>query len=683
MQFTNWVEKVDSEWGIPRHANHQSLPAYQAFWHFSGDVLTSISTIVCGIISSIFLYVTMNLLEVSFGVRLFFYMGIVAVLLIGCAEAAAVQIPYMRVFQLTTYGSARWADIKDLKDNLVRKIGSTIPAGWIVLGKFRGKYNLVLPVEQWLRHIVIFGVSGSGKSKTFLMWFLRYVLRGGSFVAIDPKPELYPQTAHYAKRVFRLDLKDPSYSDRWNFVPRCKDDPEFAHAMAGMMIGLEKQQQSKADPFWGEAEHVACTAILMFLGTIIEHPTPPMVYEYVCLRDDEGFATDMSNCEHRPVRMAWRAFLKAPRQTQGSVMIGLSNKLHPFSLENVQAVCAPLTEKDRMAGAQDIDFATLREPGTGIYIVIPEGAATRYKTVLATFIGQAVMFLRDSDKGGTKSPTMFLIDEAYNVPVSDIKQISGVGRERGMGLCLCYQNVAQVHDQHGRDGGNAILETLVNKLFLPGLNDSTAKYASDMLGKTTTLSRTTVDAPGKKYDNVRASETGRALRDPTEFRTMPKHKQAILITDTAPPIKFAFPPIAIEKNVAVAPLFGKPTVVTFEEAEKASLEQRRKGAKKGGQTTPADAGNGAKSKGARDHSEATGGAGKETKDPRDREWISQPPLWDKHIIEEETHDALDEVADKVREPRVIKKTIGDNGERSREDAILNHGREAGADAAAA
>lgn len=698
MAFNNWVEKLDSVWGIPRHANHQSLPAYQAFWHYSGDVMTSISTVVCGVISAIFIWETANLLEVSFEVRLFFYMGMVAVLLIGGAEAAAIQIPYLRIFQLTTYGSARWAEIRDLKDNLVRKIGSIIPAGWIVIGRFKRKYHLVLPVDQWLRHIIIFGPPGAGKSKTFFMWFLRYVLRGGCVVAIDPKPELYQQTAQYARRVFRLDLKDPAYSDRWNFVPRCTNDPEFAHAMAAMMIGIEHSQQTKADPFWGEAEHVACTAILMFLGTIVDYPTPPMVYEYVCLRDDDGFAADMSNCENHNVKLAWRAFLKAPKQTQGSVMIGLSNKLHPFFLENVQAVCAPLTDKDRMAGAQEIDFAALREPGTAIYIVIPEGAATRYKTILATFTGQAVMYLRDSDRGGIKTPTMFLIDEAYNVPVAEIKQISGVGRERGIGLCLCYHNIAQVHDQYGRDGGNAILETLVNKIFLPGLNDSTGKYASEMLGKTTTLSRTTVDAPGKKYDNVRASETARALRDASEFRTMPKHTQAILVTDTAPPIKFAYPKIALEKNEAVAPVFGKPQIVTFEEAERKSMERRRKAGKSPAADAAVEAGgsknNGRREKAspARDASVAergtvagggtAEGAASAKQQPRTREWSEQSHLWNKHIINEETHDALDAIGDKVREPRIIKKTVGEPSEHNHEDLILNRGRDVHAGASA-
>lgn len=695
MAFSNFVEKLDSTWGIPRHANQQSLPAFQAFWHFSGDVMVAVSTVLCGFASAALLWVTALLLEVSFIPRLFFIMGMLFVVIIGFAEAAAVRLPYMRVYQLTTYGSARWATEQDLLSHgFLRRVGDALEPGWIVLGRFKRKFHIVLSPDEWLRHLVFIGPTGSGKSKTFFMWLLRYVARGGSAVIVDPKPELYQQTAQHFDRVFRLDLKDPEYSDRWNFVPRCKEDPEFAHAMAAMMIGLEHTQKTNQDPFWGTAEHVACTAILMFLGTITKTPTPPMVYEYTSLRDDEGFAEDMSNCENYNVKLAWRAFLKAPKQTQGSVMIGLANKLHPFFLENVQAVCSPVTEKDREAGVQEIDFAALQQPGTAIYIVIPEGAAIRYKSVLATFIGQGVLHLRDSDDvkgrsvGKKRTPVMFLIDEAYNIPVTEIKSVSGVGRERGIGLCLGYQNVSQFYEQYGKDGANAILETLVTKIFLPGLNDVTAQYASRLLGQTTTLSHTTVDAPGSKYDNQRASETGRALRDPNEIRQMPKYTQALIVTDTVPPIKCAFPDIAVGKDVAHPQYYGPPTIISFEQAEREYLEQRKRELEAARETEKGEEGKATNRTGAAGGrlGAKTNAGGKANQAGRSRAADlernqGQGDLWSRSVIKEETHDALDHTARKVT---VLKKTLpapqgrepaeSKNHESYDEDVILNRGR---------
>src|SRR5215213_9285395 len=555
----SWIEKMDkfdAVWQLKRPANFQHLLPYQAVIRWSEDGITIVTIVVCSLLSSFFLFLTAHFLELRFLFDLLFLALAICVVGVAFAEVGTVLFPYTRINQLTTYGTARWADANDLrKHNMLVHKNDPLPPGWIVMGRFKRKYLAVLPPWEWLRHLVIYGITGSGKTATFFMWWLRQVGRGASAVVIDPKGELYRQTAHHFKRVFRLDLSDPSRSDYWNFVPKCAGNPEFAHTMAAMMIGLEHSKRTNQDPFWGTAEHVACTAILMYLATVVDTPTPPMVYEYAALRDDEGFAADMANSENYYVKLAWRAFQKAPKPTQGSVMIGLCNKLYPFFMEHARLVTTPLGQKQIEAGAQEIDFLGLQEPGTAIFIVIPEGDASRYKDVLATFVGQGVYELRADDETEKKTPVLFLIEEAYNIPVAEIKQVSGVGRGRGIGLCLCYQNYSQPLDLYGRD-------------------EVTAEYASKMLGPTTTLSRTDVDAPGKKYDNRRASETGRPLRFPAEIRQMTKHTEAYVITDTVPPIRVAYPELAIRHPEAYVPRFGKRKIITFEEAEAAFNEQR-------------------------------------------------------------------------------------------------------------
>ena len=99
-----------------------------------------------------------------------------------------------------------------------------------------------------------------------------------------------------------------------------------------------------------------------------------------------------------------------------------------------------------------------------------EGDATRYKNVLATFIGQAVNELRFDNDAVDLAPVGFVLDEAANVPLVGLKEIAGVGRGRRIGLILGYQNLPQVHDQYGQEGGNAILGSIGTMIFLPGLD---------------------------------------------------------------------------------------------------------------------------------------------------------------------------------------------------------------------
>lgn len=575
--FVNWIEGVDARRGIPRPAEMQSMPAYQAFLRLMSAAMMMLLLTGFGFICAYLLWLSVGYLGVSNQTKLYFVAGMLLCVFVGAMEALQEILPYYRIQQRLTFGTGRWADEAYLatKNFAVKleSLASGLPLGFLRLGLLRRGFSLVLPEVEWLRHIVIFGPPGSGKSKTFLMGMLRDIARGGSAIVLDPKGELFEQTALAFRQVYRLDLVKPSRSDRWNFVLKCKDSPEFAGQMAATMIGLEgtKHTVSTADPFWQESSLLLLKAVLLHLADIVVEPTPPMIYEYLALRDMPTIAREMLSSSNGHVRLAWGAFQKAPPQTQGSVLTSLMSKLGTFQEENAQKICAPRSRADREAGVRQIDFGKLRERGTVIYIVVGEGDASRYKNVLATFIGQAVNELRIDKPELEVAPVAFVLDEAANVPLVGLKEIAGVGRGRRIGLILGYQNLAQVHDQYGTDGANAILGSIGTTIFLPGLDDVTTQFASRRIGQTTVWSHTTVDGKGTSLDNERQTETGRALMDPAELRQMVKHKQCVVIIDSQPPIKASYPPLAMSPQRALAVDYGEPQLVTLIQGEAAYL----------------------------------------------------------------------------------------------------------------
>lgn len=576
MSFVKGIEEIDARFSIPRPADMQSLAAYQAFMRLMSAAMMMAVLIGCSGLSAYLFWLSGGYLEVTTQTKLYFVIAMLVCLFVGCLEALQEVLPYYRIQQRLTFGTGRWADVSYLRNSgLAVKLsdGEGLARGALRIGELPRGYSLVLNEVEWLRHIAIFGPPGSGKSKTFLMSMLRDLSAGGSAIVLDPKGELFEQTAGSFRQVFRLDLVNPSRSDRWNFVPKCRERPEFAGQMAATMIGLEGTKHSIADPFWQESELLLLKAVLLHLPDIVEEPTPPMIFEYLALRDLKTIESEMLGSNNSHVRLAWGAFQKAPPQTQGSVITGLMNKLGTFQEENAQKICAPITEGDRAAGVRQIEFSRLRKYGTVIYIVVAEGDATRFKNVLATFIGQAVNELRIDDQSQELAPVGFVLDEAANVPLVGLKEIAGVGRGRRIGLILGYQNLPQVHDQYGQEGGNAILGSIGTTIFLPGLDDVTTQFASRRIGQTTVWSHTTVDGKGKKLDNERQSETGRALMDPTEVRQMVRHKQAAVVIDTSPPIKIAYPPYAVLRQRAIAVDFGEPKLVSLVDAEAAYLHK--------------------------------------------------------------------------------------------------------------
>jgi type IV secretion system protein VirD4 len=568
-----WIERFDASYGIPRKANEQYLPSYQAFWHWSADIGMCLFFIVLGIIGSLFCLYAGVLLNVYGLITLVFWALALICVTGSLVDAYSLMWAYRIRRMSTAHGSARWAKASDLiRCGLMNRIrGLPIPANALPLAKaFRGR-DVFLPTSQWLRHFVMFGPTGSGKSKTFFMSMIRAILKRSSCLVYDPKGELFAQTANTARRVYRLDLNDPTKSDRWNFIPKCRNDPAFACQMAGMMIGIESRRRTNADPFWGDAEQIALTAILLHIAEVYaDTAIPAFAADFLLLlsgEGDEAFSDAMMNSPSFYAKQAYLAFRQAPIQTRGSILIGLYNKLRPFTLAPARKVSMPPTELDSTSKCRLINFADLRRPGTAIYLVVSEGAADVYKEFIATFIGQAVMEMRLDGANEPQHPCFVLIDEAYQLNVSEVKRISGIGRGRGVGLGLGYQDLPQMYDQYGREQANAILGTIMTKIFLPGLDDVTAEYASKQLGDTTIFSKTYQDFPGRKQDNTRYAEQKRALLLPTEIRQTAAHSEVLIISDTAPPIRAAYPPFAVSEHALSPTIKGSPKEIHLGEFE--------------------------------------------------------------------------------------------------------------------
>ncbi len=565
--FSNeWIEKFDASRGIPRKANEQYLPAYQAFWAWAGDVGQAFFFIFLGLTGAFLSLFAGYLLEISGLMWLVFWALAVLALAAGFLDAYLLCWSYRLYTMSTSHGSARWANVKDLiAKKLINKFKVLpLPANSLPLAKVFGGFDLFLPREQWLRHFAMFGPTGSGKSKTFFIRMIRAILKKSSCLVYDPKGELIEQTGNFAKNVYRLDLNNPEKSDRWNFLPGCRENPSFACQIAGMMLGAENRQKTSQDPFWGEAEQLALTAILLHLAYVYgDRAIPAFAADFLIGvgGKEDAFASELETSPSFFAKQAFFAFRRSPPQTHGSVLIGLYNKLRPFTLAPTRSVTTMPTAEEIEKGCRVIDFSKLRNKGTAVYLVVSEGAAEIYKEFIATFLGQAVLEMRLDGVNEPEIPCFVLIDEAYQLNVSEVKRISGIGRGRGVGLGLGYQDLPQMYDQYGKEQANAILGTVMTKIFLPGLDDVTAEYASKQLGDTTIYAKTFQDFPGKKNDNIRYAEQKRALMHAGEIRQIAAHRELLIVNDTAPPIKAAFPPMAVLKEKFISPVYGTPKVI--------------------------------------------------------------------------------------------------------------------------
>jgi type IV secretion system protein VirD4 len=547
MSLDQFLKRLDALYSIPRPINALHLDSYQAALRLMRDAGQGAAFIVAGCASGlIWRQIGDMLLQV--GVETHFYMifpGIICVL-IGLIEASSLATPYHRATQRVTHGSARWAEASDLKETgMVVETGHELPFGAMRIGRLTRKYDLALPFQQALCHAAIFGPPGSGKSSSFFMSMARDWSRRGSAIFLDPKGEMYTHTARYFKRVYRLDLADPRLSDRWNFVPACKGDAELAAEIASIIVGYDANKNAGYDPFWPQAETALLTSLLLHLPHIAENPTPAHLAEYIATRSVERINYEMEKSPDPEARVKWGIFKKADvEKTQGGVYIGLGVKLDPFRSPHAMVVMQSVSDEERKRGLREIDLYDLRKPSTGIYVVVPEGDATRYKIALSILFGLAASVTRKTSNDEDGAPVLLVLDEAGNIPIHNLSEALGVGRGRRCGIVLGYQNIGQLYKQYGREGAQAIMGSLGGMIFLPGLDAETAEYAAKRFGRTTALQQRVVDAAGMSSDDEGMMETGRDLIDAAELRQMPQHTQATAIFGSLPPIKFGFPPFA-------------------------------------------------------------------------------------------------------------------------------------------
>src|SRR5437868_1052632 len=385
MSLINRIQKYDAEHGIPRPMTAPHLTAYHAALHCLKTGAEMFSLICCGLVSAYLLWISANLVKAEFEVRLIFVAGMLLAMLISAAEALQLLMPYRRFRQRLTHGSAMWADTAWLKSQgFAKDFTATLKPCELRLGSLPTGHQLVLPASHTLRHVAMFGPPGSGKSATFICTFLRNWSKNGSTIVLDPKGELYAQTASYYEHAYRLDLMEPDKSDHWNFVPVCKNNAELAHQIASIIVGAKPgAKATDSEGFWRDSEIAALSAILLHLPHIVPYPTPAMINEFISLRSidaEEGqllspLTREMFESPDPQVGVYWGAFTKAKRDLQGSILTGVIAKCQAFTTPNVQSVTSASDEDS--VGRAEIDLNMLRSRGTGIYVVIPAVDADR------------------------------------------------------------------------------------------------------------------------------------------------------------------------------------------------------------------------------------------------------------------------------------------------------------------
>jgi type IV secretory pathway TraG/TraD family ATPase VirD4 len=572
-----FIEYYDAKRGIPRPVSDPYITARQAAFRCLTAAIRFLWFLTCGI-GCACLLVFWARSEIEFDTRIIFLCGATVAGMVGVAKAMQSFLPYEREDPPVPKPPSAWAETPWLKSTgLAQEFTGKRGRGELRLGTLPTGYQLVLPSTQSMRHVALFGPEGSGKSSTFICTFLRDWAKRGSTIVLDPKGELFEQTASHYRQVYRLDLIDPTRSDYWNFVPDCKGNARLASEIAALIIDSNSScGQSDAQKAWREIEMGALTAILLHLPHIVDQPTPAMIGEFISSRsldpiqgDTESPLTkEMNGSPDLQVGTYWRRFSEARRDLQGRILIDLISKCQIFSLSVIKADTSTLATVGSAPRAE-IDLETLRNPGTAIYVTILEAEVDRYLDFLTLFLRLALSVLSILPPTGIEdAPCLFVFDDASDIQIPDLFDMLNSALDSEVAIVLAYRHVDEIYQHYGRDSAHAILNSIKTLVFLPGLNAADVATAAGF-ARWHTATHWAVRRQGKQSRAERLAEADLFSTYEQAFRKLSRHQRAIALVGTAPPTRFMFPPFAwLSPEDRSRPANkGTPYAIDFQTAE--------------------------------------------------------------------------------------------------------------------
>ena len=408
---------------------------------------------------------------------------------------------------------------------------------------------------------LVIGGSGAGKTRFFCKPNLMQCCRNSYFV-LDPKGEIVRDVGEllsqkeYEVRV--LDLISMEKSHCYNPFVYLQSDNDIQRLVTNLFKATTPKGSQSNDPFWDTSASMLLSALVYYLH--YEAPEDEqnfaMVMEMLragAIENEEDsrptpldylFADlEMDRSDHIALKY-YRSYHAGSAKTLKSIQITLAARLEKFNLESL----ASLTCTD------ELDLATMGEKKVALFAIIPDNDSSFnfLVSILYTQLFQQLFYSADHIHGGALPvPVHFLMDEFANVSLpDDFDKILSVMRSRGVSVSIILQNLAQLKALFEKQW-ESIVGNCDEFLYLGGNEQSTHKYVSELLGKSTIDTNTYGKSSGRSGSySTNYQISGRELLTPDEVRMLDNQYAILFIRGERPVLDFKYD-ILKHPNVAL------------------------------------------------------------------------------------------------------------------------------------
>ena len=382
------------------------------------------------------------------------------------------------------YGTASWMTEKEIKEVLEEKPVSQ--AEGVILG-MRKNNVLCMPKDTRLnRHIMVFGASGTMKSRGIIRPALfQAIKRGESVILTDSKGELFSDTYELFKKngyeVRVYNLVSPEHSDSWNCMSDLQGDTLMAQVLTDVIIA--NTSEGRGDHFWDNGEGNLLKALVLYVdqdktrSPDMKHL--PAVYQLLTQNNERQLTAMFEKLPlDHPARAPYNLFAQASETVRSGIVLGLGTRLQVLQNRAVQSVTS----------RSDIDLTAPGKRKCAYFIVLSDQNATMAFLSSLFFSFMFIKLVRYADSmpdGRCKIPVNLILDEFNNIGKlggaadgSDYARALSSIRSRDLRVMMAVQSLGQLQNRYPNNLWSEIVGNCDIQLMLGCTDDVSADYFS-------------------------------------------------------------------------------------------------------------------------------------------------------------------------------------------------------------
>lgn len=335
---------------------------------------------------------------------------------------------------------------------------------------------------------------GSGKTRFFVKPNIMQM--NSSYVITDPKGEILDSCGKMLKengyKIKIFDLIHLQNTNKYNFFDYLNDEKDILKIANNIIMNTTPPNSKTAGDFWEKAENALLQALIsyVFFEGLEEEKNISTVMDLLRLadvkEDDEDYESPLDilfndlkkeNPNHFAVKQ-YDIYKKAAGKTAKSILISVGVRLAPFNINTV----ADITRED------NLKLEEIGDRKTALFILISDSdttlnflSAIMYQQLLDTLFYRADNIY----KGSLPFNVTFVLDEFANIgQIPNFQIYISTMRSRKISAMIILQNLTQLKNLY-KNSWETITGNCDTVLFLGGKEQSTLKYISEMIGKTT------------------------------------------------------------------------------------------------------------------------------------------------------------------------------------------------------